>query len=56
MFDMLQLVVEIGKTQCTTQQVVSRLKVGDLADKLKHVGHPFLTCKSTLLESLLLIC
>jgi hypothetical protein len=39
MSDMLRLVVEISNIQCPTLPVKSRLQIGDLDDKLKHVGH-----------------
>ena len=39
MSDMLQLVVEIGNAQAMTLPVTRTLRVRNLDDKLKHVGH-----------------
>ncbi len=39
MSDMLQLVVGIGNTQAMILPVMSHIRVPNLDDKLKHVGH-----------------
>ena len=39
MFDMLQLVVMIPQTQALILTVTSYMSVGNLGDKLKHVGN-----------------
>jgi hypothetical protein len=39
MSDMLQLVVEIVNSQCVTLLEYHWLNVGNLDDKLKHIGH-----------------